>query len=254
MPPAYEIVAPRDDLAADDRVEVVRLGGVPPVTFVGGTNSCPRLAAAVGAASPAAGASDRRGIEIAYRRAPGDEVRDHTSVPRLVVAPTASTAGTIRATAAPRTLRGDEIVGQGDAAAVLPASGTTLAATGTLDGGEPLWSCADGVLLARALGLTVLAVDPEDPRSDWHRDPSFPVLVAAALESLAGGPDRLEIPSGVPTSESDVVREPRPTSPPADIAAVVRRAADAPGVTRPAPWLAVAAALLLVIAAALPRR
>lgn len=250
--PAYEIVAPRDDLAADDRVEVFHRGGTPPVTFVGGAKACPRLAAAVRAASPSAGGQSA--IEIAYRAAPGDAPRESGHSPRLVVAPTASTAGSIRATAAPRIVRGDEIVGHGDAAAVLPASGTSLAATGTLDGGEPLWSCADGVLLAREPGLAVLAIDPEDPRSDWHRDPSFPVLVATALESLADGPDRIELLAAVPASESDVVREARPTASAEDVRAVARTAFDAPLVVRPAPWIAGAAALLLLVAALLPRR
>jgi len=244
----YEIASPQDDLAADDRVEVVRRGGVPRVTFAGGADACPRLAAAVRAARPAA--AGEGGIEVAYRGTAGDA----PDVPRLVVAPPASAAGAIRATASPSAVRGGEVVGHGDAASVLPASGTSLAATGTLTGGEPLWSSAAGVLLARAPRLAVLAVDPEDPHSDWHRDPSFPVLVASVLETLADGPDRLEAVSAVPPAESDVVREPRPTSLPAELRAVVRPAADAPLVVRPAAWIAGVAALLLVVAAALPRR
>jgi hypothetical protein len=246
---AYEIAAPRDDLSADDRVEAVRRGGVARVTFAGGADACPRLAAAARAACPASGAGER-GVEIAYRGSAGGA----GDVPRFVVAPAPSAAGAIRATSSPRAVRGDEIVGHGPTADVLPASGTSLVATGALEGGEVLWSSREGSLLAWAPGLAVLAVDPEDPRSDWHRDASFPVLVAAALESLAGGPDRLVPSSTVAASESDVVREPRATSAPDEIRALVRPAADAPGRVRTAPWIAALGALLLVAAAALSRR
>jgi hypothetical protein len=246
----YELASPRDDLAADDRVEAVRRGGVSEVTFAGGESACPRLAAAVRAACPQAAAAGDGGVVVAYRRAADADAER----PRLVVAPPASSAGAIRTTASPRTVRGDEIVGHAAAAEVLPASGVTLVATGTLTGGEALWSTADGVLLARAPRLAVLAVDPEDARSDWHRDPSFPVLLAAALESLADGPDRLEASPPIAASESDVVRAPRPTSSPEELAALVRPAADAPQVRRPAPLIAALGALLLAVAAALSRR
>jgi hypothetical protein len=257
----YEIVAPRDDLAADDRVEVVRRGGAGRVTFVGGAEACPRLAAAVRATGAETGMAGDGVIEVAYRGA----TDDGGDAPRFVVAPKASEGGPIRVTSAPRSIRGDDVVARGEVAAVLPASGTTLAVTGTVTGGEPLWSSPDGVLLAatsrvvlgadpRARRLAVLAVDPEDPRSDWHRDPSFPVLVASVLDALADGPDRLDPIGSVPSVESDVVREPRPTSAAEELRSVVRRAADAPDVVRPAPWIAGAAALLLVAAAALTRR
>jgi hypothetical protein len=250
MRAVYEIASPRDDLAADDRAEAVRLGGVSAVTFAGGESACPRLAAAVRAACGKAGAAPDGGVVVSYRGPPDSE----DERPRLVVAPPASSAGAIRATSSPRTVRGDEIVGHGAAAEVLPGSGVSLVATGTLSGGEALWSTVDGVLLARAPRLAVLAVDPEDARSDWHRDPSFPVLLAAALEALADGPDRLEASSPVAASESDVVRPPRPTSSPEEIAALVRAAADAPGNRRSAPWIAALGALLLAVAAALSRR
>jgi len=80
------------------------------------------------------------------------------------------------------------------------------------------------------------------------------VLLAAALEALADGPDRLEASPPIAASESDVVRAPRPTSSPEQLAALVRPAADAPQVRRPAPLIAALGALLLAVAAALSRR
>jgi len=143
-------------------------------------------------------------------------------------------------------VRGDAVIGRGALAGVLPAPSTTLVASRRYSGGDETWSDAEGVLATMTKDAVVLAVDPEDPRSDWHRDPSFPAFIAAALDHLAGGPDRLVPTYAVPPSESGVVHEPPRTSSSDELRAVLRPGGAAPDAARPARWLALAAGALLV--------
>jgi hypothetical protein len=254
-PAAFEIVSPADDLAADDRITVERRGGA---RRIGGelVREAHLLAAlrAVDARLVLPGPWDAAVQFGGGVSPPGRE-------PLLIVSPRNPTVlarerSRIRfdAQIGFRTVRGDEIVGRGEFADVLPSPGTTLVACGRLDGGEPIWSDPNGVLAARDGDLIVVAIDPEDPRSDWHRDPSFPAFVAAALDRLTGGPDRLDPVASVPPSESDVVRDPPRTASTEDLRAVLRRAGPVPDAVRPARWLALAAALLLLCATLVPRR
>jgi hypothetical protein len=244
----FEIASPEDDFEADDRLVVARRGGARRVRLDDSGVPCPRLESALRAC----------GVEI-QRSGPsgGDVVVTYRSsglpsswlgtAPWLNFAP-----GTLRLKGAPPqqsapwgVVRGDAIVGRGAFADVLPAPGTTLVCGPSLVGGEPLWTTTDGAAAQTGRDLVVVAVDPEDPRSDWHRDPSFPAFVAAALDHLAGGSDRLEPVHAVPASESDVVHEPPRTSSPEEIRAVLRPGGAAPEAVRPARWLALAAGALL---------
>jgi len=247
---AFEIASPADDLDADDRLVVARMGGARRVRLDAAAK-CPRLEAALRAA----------GADTSFGDGPADVVVDYRQtspgkdrLPRLIVAPTA-TAGELRlAKSTSAVVRGDAVVGRGALADVLPAPSTTLVAETRFVGGEAMWSDADGVLAATTRDLVVLAVDPEDPRGDWHRDPSFPAFIAAALDHLAGGPDRLVSTYAVPPSESDVVHEPPRTSSPDEIRAVLRPGGAVPDAVRPARWLALAAGALLAASVFVRRR
>jgi hypothetical protein len=237
----FEIASPADDLEADDRLVVARRGGARRVRL-DASPKCPHLESALRAA----------GVEIVFGDGSADAVVDYrggspgaAGTPRLVVAPTAD-AGEVRVVKAKNyAARGDAVVGRGAFVDVLPAPGATLVAESRLTGGDALWSDAEGALATSTKDAVVLAVDPEDPRSDWHRDPSFPVLVAAALDHLAGGPDRLAPTYAVPPSESDVVHEPPRTFSADEVRAVLRPGGAVPDAVRPARWLALAAGALL---------
>jgi hypothetical protein len=246
----FEIASPPDDLAADDRLVVARRGGARRVG--GDLRSEAHLLAALRAAGAQVSAPGECDAVVQF----GGGVTPLGSKPHFIVSPrnpTNLSSKPLRLRLDARigfsTVRGDEIVGRGAFADVLPSPGTTLVACGRLDGGEAIWSDAKGVLAARDGDLLVLAVDPEDPRSDWHRDPSFPAFVAAALDLVTDGPDRLVPLRAVAASESDVVHDPPETSSSEAIRAVMRPAGTDPGETHPARWLALAAAILLGAAA-----
>jgi hypothetical protein len=233
----FEIVSPEDDLAADDRLVVRRAGGARRVRLREEI-ACPHLEAALRAT----------GAEIVRGGAAADVVVDYRSgfppsakagaTPRLAVAPEGLRPSSV--------VRGDHVVGRGAFADVLPSPATTLVAGDRLDGGGVAWSDGAGTLVSDDAGLVVVALDPEDAGSDWHKDPSFPAFVAAALDRLTGGPDRLVAVDPVPASESDVVHDPPRTASPEGIRALLRRD---PAAVHPARWLALAAAVLLAAAA-----
>jgi len=242
-----EIESPQDDLAADDRIVVARKGGAKRVRL-DATAPCPRLTAALRAAGAEIVASGGCDVEVAYRT----PIHPVAASPLFVVAPDhrLSTGWTpvvwYSDAARADVVRGDVIVGRGDFAGVLPSPASSIVVDAPLRGGTAVWSSHDGVVVATATNLLVLAVDPEDARSDWHRDPSFPAFIAAALDHLAGGPDRLESAYVVAESESDVVHDPPRTSSADEIRAVMRPAGAVPDAVRPAQALALAAGALLV--------
>jgi len=237
----FEIVSPADDLESDDRLVVARRGGARRVALAASSN-CPNLRSSLRAAGvEIAGGDSAADVVVEYRTTASDS----GGAPRLIVAPAADVGGFRRSTAPDAVARGDAVVGRGEFGDVLPAPGTTLVAVSRLVGGEAVWSDAQGVLAASTKDAVVLAVDPEDARGDWNRDPSFPAFVAAALDHLAGGPDRLVPVYAVPPSECDVVHDPPRTSSPDEIRAVMRPGGAAPDAVRPARWLALAAGALL---------
>src|SRR5213075_2579771 len=79
-------------------------------------------------------------------------------------------------------VRGDAVVGRGSWAEALPGPATTLVVSARpkqdVFGRDGAWSDRDGILLSVRENRVFVAVDPEDPRGDWARDPSFPALVA----------------------------------------------------------------------------
>ena len=249
----FTITSPQDDLAGDDRLVVTRMGGARRVSLAASKGSCPHLESALRAAGVDVASNGPSDVDVTYGRSIAAAVRR----PRLVVLAPPFTTSTgdaraaIGAADAPRseTLTGAQVVGHGAFAEVLPAPATVLAATSRLVGGDAAWSAEDGVIVASSSDLLVLAVDPEDPRSDWHRDPSFPAFIAAALDALTGGPDRLVPLGAIAASESDVVHEPPNTSSADEIRAVMRPAGADPYAVRPARWMALAAAILLGAAA-----
>jgi hypothetical protein len=250
----FEIVSPPDDLTADDRLVVRRTGGARRVHLTGANpRACPHLEAALRAAGAEIAHDGESDADVTYGR--GIVAPAHR--PRLVVlAPpfamsTGDTPGAIRESPAPgsETVTGAQVVGRGPFVDVLPAPATLLAPTSRLVGGDAAWSVPDGAIVSSTTDLIVLAVDPEDPRSDWHRDPSFPAFVAAALDRLTDGPDRLVAVVAVPPSESDVVHAPPATSSPEALRAVMRPAGAREDDVRPARWLALGAAVLLGAAA-----
>ncbi len=94
-------------------------------------------------------------------------------------------------------------VSGGDATqSALPAPATRLVATSRLVGGESLLESPDGSLAVRVGRRVVVALDPDDPASGWHRDGSYPALVGAWMDELLGPPVELSIGGRVSPSES----------------------------------------------------
>ena len=218
----YAIAGSRDDLAADDVLEVERLGGIRRVRFERDV-PCPRTEGALRASGALAVPGEDPEAVVRYAM-PWAETGAR---PTLVIAPRPSEpngegAGLRLVAAGNDTLRGDVLVG-GEGAVVLPSPGTTLVAPLRVAGAVgATWSDASGAVAVALPGLVVLTADPEDPRSDWHRDPSFPAWIASALDRLAGGPDRLVPMSPVPVAESDVVHPLPVTSSPERLREMVR--------------------------------
>lgn len=244
---AVRAVAPEDDFAGDDAVLVRRTGGARAVRIVA-PGGAPRTEAALRAIGVRiVGEGDASDARVLVR--PGPTTAPDR--PAIVFVPgTESRSGSVRLVAAGAgTVTGDAVAGSPEFAGVLPAPPTRLVASGRLDGGASVWEDASGVLVASEERAVVLALDPEDAGSDWHLDPSFPVLLAASLDRLCGGPDRIEVLARCPAAESEVVHEPPATAGDDAIRALVRPAGPGPRARRPARWLAAAAALLLLFAA-----
>ncbi|MCE9634115.1 MAG: BatA domain-containing protein [Planctomycetes bacterium] len=120
----------------------------------------------------------------------------------------------------------------------LPAPAARLVATGRLVGGDVLWEDAEGALAVRVGRRVVIALDPDAPDSDWAREGSFPAMIAAALDLVTDGPDRLRVTVGVPPVEGDVASEVLPDPDPD----AIRRAAATPDPVRLGGWLALVGA------------
>ncbi len=252
----YSIASPPDDFAADDRLVVKRRGGARRVALSFSPSApCPRLEAALRAAGAEIVADGELDVAVHYRWP-----IDTPEMPHLLVAPVhkISTGAhpPIRRFGTARIARvaGSSVTGRASFADVLPSPSSTLVVDGQLSGGDTIWSFEGGVVAAVAPGVVVLTADPEEPGSDWHRDPSFPAFVAAALDHLTGGPDRLDPADPVPASESDVVRDPARAPTLDEIVAAIRPAGAISDAVRPAGWLALLSALLLLCAALVPRR
>jgi hypothetical protein len=247
----YSIVSPKDDLGEDDTLIAGHVSGVRWAVLARASD---RIELALRAAGVAVVRSPvtLEYLSIARGLGPSDPYAGE----KLVIAIEAGTRvhGINAVAAKSEIVRGDAVVGRGELADVLPSPGVTLVARTRLVGGTPMWSDAEGVLAATDDGVVVFAVDPDDPRSDWHRDPSFPAAIAAAIERAGGGRNRIVLLYAIPPPESDVVRDPPRTSSAQEIRAVMRPGGPAPEAIHPARWLALVGALLLLVAALVPRR
>lgn len=226
-----------DSLARDDRLSVRRAGGrgLPRARLA---TPSPRLSALLEILAQEAGGE----IEIDVRNGPGAEGDGVVFVP-------AGSAG-----AGSREVAGASLRATGLLDLALPSPSAVLVATGRLADDGAALADTEGTLV-RVLGARVeIALDPEDPLSTWHRDPSFPVLVAAALEHLAGGPPRLEWTQGVPPAQSVLPTEGVPEPSLESVAAIVRPAREDGSRTDLSPWFAGAAAVLVAAAVVLGRR
>jgi hypothetical protein len=251
---SYAIVAADDDLAADDALTVERRGGAHRVRLET-PKPCPHLEAALRAAGAEISGEEPADVVVAYQgeiSPAGSDRHPWLHVwPRRHISTGALPSVQLGGTAGGEVVRGDQITGR--EVDVLPAPGALLVVEPPLLGGTPLWSAPGGVVAAAADLLVVVAVDPEDPRGDWSRDPSFPAFIAAALDRLTDGPDRLVPLGAVPVPESAVVHDPPRTSGVEEIRACVRRGAAERDAPRPGAWLAAAAAALLAAVALIPR-
>jgi hypothetical protein len=246
------VVAPAGErLAADDALTVRREGGVRRVRLDAAA-ACPRLAAALRAAGAEVATDGEVDATVTYRRAPDAAGRARV----LHVAPVAGAGrgGLALDPAAAGPVAGASVAGRPGDGPPPPSPACSLAAVGRLTGGEALWTDGAGCLAAVLAGEVALALDPEDGRSDWHRDPSFPVAVAACLDLLAGGPDRLRAVDAVPASESDLSAPQPPTPSPRDVRRVVREWAAGAGGEGLSTALCLLAALLCGAAAWRGRR
>ena len=247
----YTIVANGGSLAADDVLTVERVGHRARALVIEHGRRARELAFALEAAdvdtADAGAPSPPYNVRVVHGGTIEAEAGD---LPVLHVAPRASAprAPVTVVPASSRRLRGDQVVGSSDAA-VLPAPATTLIAPTRLSGGAPMLRDAEGVLVAAAERLVVIAMDPEDASSTWHDDPSFPVTIAAAIDALTGGGDRLASTLPVPAQESDLPSAAPALPSPEDVASVVRHGAARDAVVAGAGAARPATALYLVAAA-----
>lgn len=245
-------------LARDDALDVVRRGGVARVR-VESVRPVPRLERALRAATSGDGAAGTSEVVVRY----GGRLR-RESVPVLHVAPDGADADapvSVVARSGPgeaeRTaVDASRLAGTGPLATALPRPSTTLAATRGFAGGDPFLVADDLVLGAKAPGLVALAVDPEASPDGASPDPWFAVLVASALDHLAGGPDRLDVATRDPRSESDLPRTLPAEPAPGAVRACVRGRAGstAGGTASPAAALAALGAACAAAAAWTGRR
>jgi aerotolerance regulator-like protein len=250
------VLASGDELAADDRLETMRSRGAHRVRFPE-RERAPRLSAAL-RASGVAFVDDERDADVVVARG---AALSSSGRPQLVLPASSdeTEGGREFVPAKNGFLRGDAVIAGAALADLLPAPSTELVAAfrvraaSSAQAVEVLWADAEGALAAAVGNVVFLAIDPEDPRSGWHRDPSFPALVAAALERAGGGPDALVARAPVPASESDVVHDPPRTASVEELRSIVRRDGG-PGAESLAPWLAGSAAVLLAAAALALRR
>jgi len=249
-------IASNDALLANDVWIVERIGGVRRVRLSG-----PGAPTAV----RTRGLLTALGIDI--RDDPLSPVDAEIVVGGAPAAPAGSDPPRLQLAAAPGSdsfVAVDDLVGAVSGARVssagvladaAPDPSVTLAATGRVRVAHgPLlgsWRDGRGVLAAALPRRVVVALDPESPRSEWSRAPSFPVLVLVSLEHLVGGRDRLQTLRGLPPSEA-WRRSPPP--PPADSDALlplVRAATSGPRSGAVASRLAACGACLLVAAVGL---
>lgn len=247
----FAIASPKDDLGADDVLVAEHASGVRWAVLTSPSDRIGRVLRAAGVTvvpSPPSAEYVSVGRGLGSSRGYAGE--------KIVIAIDAGVTvhGITAVGARSDVVRGDAVVARGEFEDVLPSPGVTLVAPTRLVGGAPVWSDSEGVLVASADGVIVFAPDPDDPRSDWHRDPSFPAAIAAAVERVGGGPERMVPLYAIPSSESEVVRDPPRTSSPGEIRAVVRAGGPVPDAVHPARWLALAAASLLLATVLVPRR
>jgi aerotolerance regulator-like protein len=150
----------------------------------------------------------------------------------------------------PTHLDASQVVAHGDGlGAFLPSPARRLVATGRIAGkGTAVWSGPGGALVTAGDRRVTIALDPEHADSTWHLDPSFPVLLAAALDHVVGGPERL-VPNGpiVPESEGALPTE-LVATPDADALRRIIRDPRAAADASLATWLALIAAGLIGVA------
>jgi hypothetical protein len=207
-------LSPGGSLARDDTLEVSRLGGARSVRLEA-ARAAPEIERILRAVT---GGSRGRGTAEVVVRYGGAVRADASRVLHLApddAAPDSPIA--LEEGGAPESVPGADVTGTGPLAAALPQPATTLAVTRRPVGGETFLRDSRGTLGAAVPGLVVLAVEPGSGPASAAGDPWLVVLCAAAIDRLAGGPDRVES-SPLTPEESDVPS----AAPPAPDAAALR--------------------------------
>lgn len=237
-------VSPGGSLAADDVLRYRRTGGAREVRLESDA-ACPRLAAAVRAV---AASGDGAPVVVRRRGALRAAGPDATRVVHF--APESAASGASMAIdAASGTVDASSLVGRGPLGEALPRPGSRLESTGRIRGGAPFLLDAAGALGAADASTVAVTLDPEtSPEIDaW-----VVVLLAAAVDELSGGPDRVVAENALPRGESDVPGASAAVPTPEELRAAVRAAAPDP--SGAASLLAAVGAALAAAAAWVGRR